>query len=324
MGEVTILRSGPRTTVQDLGRPGRRREGVSPGGALDLFAARIANLLVGNPENAALLEITLGGLRLRCDEERTMAWCGGEFSARIDAEGIPAGRPAVVRPGEELVLEMATAGCRAWLAIAGGIEAPLVLGSRATDLRSGFGGHEGRALQEGDRLSLGEESLRKAQGTARLASWSAPLEWSRRAGPRPLLRVVRGSEWDEFVPESQRAFFQETFTVSQKADRMGVRLEGAALRRTNDWELTSEAVAPGTVQVANDRQPIVLLGDCQTIGGYPKIAHVITVDLARAAQLRPNDSVRFREVSPAEAAALFLEREADLCRFRTGLALRAG
>ncbi len=322
MGAVTILRAGPLTTVQDLGRGGRRSEGVSLGGALDLFAARVANLLVGNPEDAALLEITLGGLRLRFDDERRIAWCGGTFRARIGDAEIPAGRPAVVRANEELEFERATAGCRAWLAIGGGIDVPRVLGSRSTDLRSGFGGFEGRALCEGDQLSLGEGSVGKADGL-RLASWSAPVEWARTARATPVLRVVCGSEWDEFVPEAQTAFLKQPFTVSQKADRMGARLEGTELRRTNDWELASEAVAPGTVQVANDRQPIVLLGDCQTIGGYPKIAHVITVDLPWAAQLRPNDSVRFREVTAAEASALFAERERDLQRFRVGLSLRA-
>ena len=122
--------------------------------------------------------------------------------------------------------------------------------------------------------------------------------------------------------EAQTGLLKQLFTVSEKVDRMGARLEGAALRRTNQWELPSEAVAPGTIQVAPDGQPIVLLGDCQTIGGYPKIAHVITVDLPRAAQLRPNDTVRFQEVTAAEASALFAEREKDLQRFRVGLSLR--
>jgi antagonist of KipI len=324
MGKVIVRRAGPLTTVQDLGREGRRQEGISLGGALDSFTARIVNLLVGNLENAALLEITLGGLRLFFEDERRIAWGGGAFRVRIGEEEIPAGRPAVVRPSEELEFEMAVAGCRAWLAIAGGIDVPLVLGSRSTDLRAGYGGHDGRALREGDRLSLGEGQFRKTDAAARLASWSAPPEWSRIVPSIPVLRVLRGSEWNEFISEAQVAFLNEPFMVSQKSDRMGARLEGAELRRTNDWELASEAVAPGAVQVANDRQPIVLLGDCQTIGGYPKIAHVITVDLPRAAQLRPNDTVRFREVSAAEATALFLEREGDLCRFRTGLTLRAG
>lgn len=323
MPGVTIRRAGPLTTVQDLGRTGRRRDGVSIGGALDLFAQRIANLLVGNREESALLETTLGGLRLRFEDERRVAWCGGAFTVRIANDNIPGGRPIVIRGGEELEFDLAERGCRAWLAVSGGIDVPLVLGSRATDLRSGFGGHEGRALRDGDHLSLGEAAAGPADAP-RMTSWSAPAEWTRTDRRSPILRIVHGSEWDEFTSEAQRAFLKEPFRISQKADRMGARLEGPELRRTNEWELASEAVTPGTVQVANDRQPIVLLGDCQTIGGYPKIAHVITVDLPVAAQLRPNDSVCFRAVAPAEAAALFRERERDLGRFRTGLQLRPG
>ena len=320
MGELTILRAGPLTSVQDLGRAARQ-EGVSAGGALDLCAARVANLLVGNPEEAALLEITLGGLRLRFDDDRGVAWCGGAFPARLAEMEFPAGRLAIVRQGEEIEFDAAGRGCRAWIAIAGGVDVPLVLGSRSTDFRSGFGGLEGRALCDRDRLSLGKASSPKAKA-ARLAPWSAPVEWTQTAGRIPVLRILRGSEWDEFVREAQVAFLSQPFTVSAKADRMGARLEGAELRRTNEWELPSEAVVPGTVQVAHDGQPIVLLGDCQTIGGYPKIAHVITVDLPQAVQLRPNDIVRFEEVTPRDAAALFAEREKDLQRFRVGLALR--
>ena len=150
------------------------------------------------------------------------------------------------------------------------------------------------------------------------------MEWAQTARHTTVLRVVEGSEWDEFVPEAQTDFLKERFTVTAKADRMGARLDGTELRRTNQWELPSEAVAPGAVQVAHDGQPILLLGDCQTIGGYPKIAHVITVDLPRAAQLRPNDTVRFQKVTVAEASILFAERERDLQRFRVGLSLRAG
>jgi antagonist of KipI len=320
MGEVTVRRAGPLTTVQDLGRARRRREGVSLGGALDPFAARVANLLVGNPEGAALLEITLGGSRLRFDDDRRVAWCGGAFPARIAKEEFPAGRPGFVRQGEELEFNSTERGGRAWIAIEGGIDVPLVLGSRSTDLRSAFGGLEGRALRDGDQISLGDVTRGKTDGP-RLAAWSAPVEWTQTSMRAPVLRVLRGSEWDEFVREAQTGLLKQVFTVSEKADRMGARLEGVALNRTNRWELPSEAVAPGTVQVAHDGQPIVLLGDCQTIGGYPKIAHVITVDLPRAAQLRPNDTVRFQEVTAAEARALFVEREKDLQRFRVGLSL---
>jgi antagonist of KipI len=322
MGQITVLRAGPLTSVQDLGRPRHRARGVSRGGALDLFAAQIANLLVANPAEAALLEVTLGGVRLRFNDPREVAWCGGDFAVQIAETRIPAGRPAIVRPGEELKIGGSQGGCRAWLAIAGGIEVSPVLGSRSTDLRSGFGGYAGRALRDGDELSLGNvAALRSATG--RFTSWGAPSEWVQTALRVSVLRVLRGAEWEMFTEEARRKFLQTPFTVSAQADRMGARLEGAELLRKNKREMLSEAVAPGTVQVANDGQPILLLGDCQTIGGYPKIAHVITVDLAPAAQLQPNDVVRFEEVTPAEASALFRERENDLQLFRVGLALRA-
>jgi len=322
MGQITILRAGPLTTVQDLGRAHHRHEGVSLGGALDRHAARIANLLVGNSETAALLEITLGRIRIRFEDERAIAWCGGEFKLEAGGATIPPGHLCRIDASDELEIAPGGDGCRAWIAIAGGIDVPLALGSRATDLRAGFGGWQGRALREGDELPLGEMSG-ALENSARISSWSAPLEWSQTASPHPILRVVRGSDWDEFTAASRAAFLGERFTVSSKCDRMGARLEGAPLSGARSRERLSEPVAPGTIQVPNDEQPILLLGDCQTIGGYPKIAHVITVDLPLAAQLRPNDSVRFREVTPAEAAAFFAERERDLQRFRTGLSLRA-
>ncbi|MEO8440355.1 MAG: biotin-dependent carboxyltransferase family protein [Spartobacteria bacterium] len=321
MAAISILQAGPLTSVQDLGRARRRREGIAVGGALDPLAARLTNLLVGNEEGSALLEITLGGLRLRFEDDRTVAWSGATLSARLGEGEIPAGRPAVVRAGEELEFGQASAGCRAWLAISGGIDVPLVLNSRSTDLRTGFGGYVGRALRDGDQISLGSASP-PGPRSPRLADWSATAEWTQTAVTAPVLRVVRGSEWDEFVREAQSSLLRESFTVSAKADRMGVRLEGPILKRANDWELPSEAVAPGTLQVAHDGQPILLLGDCQTIGGYPKIAHVITVDLPRAAQLRPGVTVRFQEITLAEATALFLERERSLQLFRVGLSLR--
>lgn len=321
MGQITVLRAGPLTSVQDVGRPQHRALGVSRGGALDLFAAQIANLLVANPAEAALLEVTLGGVRLRFNEPRGVAWCGGDFAVQIAETKIPAGRPAIVRPVEELKMGASQCGCRAWLAIAGGIEVPAVLGSRSTDLRSGFGGYAGRALQDGDELSLGKAAA--LSETGRVAPWGAPPEWAQTAMRAPILRVVRGAEWELFTQEARREFLQTPFTVSAQADRMGVRLEGAELSRKTKQEMLSEVVAPGTVQVANDGQPILLLGDCQTIGGYPKIAHVITVDLPAAAQLRPNDIVRFEEVTPAVAIALFVARENDLQLFRVGLGLRA-
>jgi antagonist of KipI len=321
MARLTIVRAGPLMTVQDLGRPDRRREGVSLGGALDRQAARITNLLVGNPEAAALLEITLGPAVLRFSDRRIIAWCGGDFPVRIADMEIPAGRAACVNADEELAVGPPRTGARAWLAVSGGIDVPLLLGSRSTDLRAGFGGLEGRALRDGDELPLGDAAP-IAQAN-RVAPWSAPADWMQTAARRPLLRVVRGSEWSDFVTAARAAFLGESFVVSSRSDRMGARLAGVELLRNQEVERLSEAVVPGTIQVPNDGQPIILLGDCQTVGGYPKIAHVITVDLPSAAQLRPNDNVRFREVTLAEAHALLVERESDLGRFRVGIRLRA-
>jgi antagonist of KipI len=321
MGKIGVVRAGPLTSVQDLGRPGHRALGVSHGGALDFRAAQIANLLVSNPAEAGLLEITLGAVQLRFADARRVAWCGGEFTVQIGETNVPAGRPAIVRPGELLKIGASPCGCRAWLAIGGGVEVPAVLGSRSTDLRSGFGGYKGRALQDGDELSLGKAPT-FAPETGRVAPWGAPPGWALTAMHIPILRVVRGAEWQRFEQRAREAFLETAFTVSAQADRMGVWLGGAELTRKNKREMLSEAVAPGTVQVANDEQPILLLGDCQTIGGYPRIAHVITVDLGAAAQLQPNDVVRFEEVTQTEASALFLERENDLQLFRIGLALR--
>lgn len=322
MEKITILRAGPLTTVQDLGRVAQRKAGVSVGGALDSHAARVANLLVGNPETDALLEIGPGKTRIRFYDERVIAWCGGEFQIRIGEADLPPGRVAFVRPEEELEIQPPERGCRAWIAFSGGIDLPLVLGSRATDLRGGFGGLEGRALRDGDDLPLGS-AARGRQNSGRIASWGAPAEWACPATRDPTLRVTRGMEWADFTTAAQTAFFQEAFTVSTKVDRMGARLEGPELRRVSEAELLSAAVTPGTIQVPNDGQPILLLGDCQTIGGYPKIAHVITVDHPTSAQLRPNDSVRFQEVSLEEARELFVSRENDLARFRLGLSFRA-
>ena len=350
---VPVLSAGFLTSVQDLGRTGFRQSGVSIGGALDTHALRVANALVGNKGNAAGLELTLGKLQLRYEDQRIVAWCGGPFTVRIGGEDLPPGHAGLVRKGEELTMTAPSAGARAWLAISGGIDVPLVLASRSTDLRGNFGGHEGRSLGDGDVLPLGDPALiltlsrgekelplpegeglgegqrfsriaarvKKVFGERRIGEWSAPAPWAAMAHRDRFLRIVKGANWDRFTPDAQASLATASFTVTSDSDRMGARLDGPKLDRNDESDLLSEAVAPGTLQVPPNGKPILLLGDCQTIGGYPKIAHVITVDLPIAAQLWPGDAVRFQEVSLSEAQDLLREREEDFARFRIGLEL---
>jgi antagonist of KipI len=319
---AVVTRAGFLTSVQDLGRTGFRQFGVSTSGALDSFALRVANLLVGNDEGAAGLEITLGGLQLRFEDERIVAWCGGEFDVQIGSRALPAGHVAHLQAGDELKFGRAQIGCRCWLAISGGIDVPVVLGSRSTDLRANFGGLESRRLRDGDQLSLGEFRQSETAAAAGISSWSAPHDWASPASRHPSLRFIRGVDWNRFNDVTIQRFTQHEFTVSPDSDRMGVRFDGSELKREDETDLISEAVAPGTIQVPPSGKPILLLGDCQTIGGYPKIAHVITVDLGIAAQLRAGDGVRFSEVTLQDAHRLLMERERDLERFRIGLSLQ--
>jgi antagonist of KipI len=331
--KVFVRSAGFLTSVQDLGRIGHRQSGISIGGALDSHALRVANALVGNEDSAAGLEATLGNLRLRFDDQRVVAWCGGAFTVRVGQENLPPGHAALVAKDEEVVMTAPQAGSRAWLAISAGIDVPPVLGSRATDLRGNFGGHQGRALRDGDELPLGANERRFTNrradkngdldmATPWISEWSAPTPWAAMAHRDRILRIVRGSNWDRFTPDAHSALGTAPFTVTFDSDRMAARLDGPGLLRRDQSDLLSEAVTPGTLQVPPNGKPILLLGDCQTIGGYPKIAHVITIDLPIAAQLWPGDLVRFYEISLAEAHALLRERETDFARFRVGLSLQ--
>ena len=322
--KANARRAGFLTTIQDAGRFGFRGLGVSSGGALDSFALRVANSLVGNDPAAAGLEMTLGGLELAFTDERIVAWCGGDFDVQVGSVKVPAGHAALIHSGEELKFGRATIGCRSWLALSGGVDVPIVLESRSTDLRARFGGLDGRALRDGDEISLAENSkdtgiLIDKLKSKRISDWKPAHDWSSPAVAVPVLRFVRGADWNRFDDLAIERFTNESFTVSSESDRMGVRLEGVQLGRKEAGDLTSEAVAPGTIQVPPGGQPILLLGDCQTIGGYPKIAHVITVDHPIAAQLRAGDRVRFREISLMKAHQVLLDRAHRFEQFRCGL-----
>lgn len=301
---LTVIRAGMLTTVQDLGRRGHRADGVPLGGAVDAFALRLVNLLVGNAEEAAGLEFTLVGPELEFSAATTIAVGGGDFG------GPPRWQPVRVRAGERVKFGPARSGCRGYLALAGGIDVPAVLGSRGTYLRGKLGGLDGRALRDGDVLRAADLA-REVVGRWHIDERILPAYTA-----APTVRVVRGAQAGEF----DGTLTDGEFKVTAKADRMGVRLAGPAVGRSGGAELVSATVVPGTVQVPPDGQPIVLLADAQTIGGYPQIAHVASVDLPLVAQLRPGDTVRFTEVPLAAAHELVLTREHALAMLREGLA----
>jgi antagonist of KipI len=326
-----ILRPGLLTTVQDLGRTGYQQDGVVVSGAMDATALRVANLLVGNDEHAAGLEITVLGPRIRFGADHLVALTGADCAPTLNGEPVGQNRAVWVAAGAELALGAARAGCRAYLAVAGGVAVPPVLGSRSTYLRAGFGGLAGRALQTGDELSVGTPSTSSTRLAHRLAHPAAGWAQARFTPgpdlcpvprPAPVVRALRGPEYAWFAAGSQRAFWREPFTISPAADRMGYRLQGPPLARHNDAELLSSAVAFGTVQVPAGGQPIVLMADHQTTGGYPRLAQVISADFSVLAQARPGQALHFWEVSLAQAQALYLAQERRLQALARGLTLR--
>jgi antagonist of KipI len=295
---LTVVQPGLFTTIQDLGRPGHRAAGVPLSGAADPVSLRLANLLVGNPEDAAALECTLLGPTLRFERDSVMALVGGDFP------GWPGNAATRVPAGTVITLGHATAGCRGYLAVAGGIVVEPVLGSRSTLVAAGLGGLGGRPLRAGDRLAAG------AAGGGQRAAGQLAVQPHR--GPC-VLRIIPGEQAEVFAV----AAWSRNFRVSSRSDRMGVRLEGASLPGAGAFAgMGSVAVFPGTVQVPPDGQPIVLLADAQTIGGYPVLGQVIRADLPRAAQLRPGDHVRLEPVTLAEAHVALRHQEAAIREVR--------
>jgi antagonist of KipI len=324
-----VLRPGLLTTVQDGGRPGLQRHGVVVGGALDDFALRVANLLVGNAARAAGLEITLLGPALRLAADHLLALGGADLTAMLDGEPVPPWRAFAAAAGSTLSFRGPVSGARAYLAVAGGVDVPPVLGGRGTDLRAGFGGLDGRPLRAGDTVPAGTAAtaaaaLRAAllRGGRRVAAWGAGPGLLPRYAAEPVVRVLPGPEHDLFTAASRAALVEASFEVRPQSDRMGYRLGGPRLELADPLELVSSPVTAGTVQVPAGGQPIVLLADRQTTGGYPRIAHVVTVDLPLLAQAPPGAAVRFRAIGLAEAQRLWLERERDLRTFAEAVRLR--
>ena len=304
---LTVLRPGLLTTVQDLGRWGSQALGVPVAGPMDTFAHRLANALVGNAADAATLEVTLLGPELRAERALLVAVAGAEFALTVDGRPVPHQTAVALAPGAVLRFGARQGGSRAYLAVAGGIDTPSVLGSRSTHLVSGMGGLDGRALVSGDALPVGASASAVAPRGARPFTRPSTVA-------RPTLRVMLGPQDAWFSRQSVEALLHEVFRVSTKSNRMGFRLEGPALAAVRQEEPLSEPVPFGAIQVPAGGAPILLMADRQTAGGYPKIATVISADLPVAGQLGPGDVLTFVACTRAEAHAALIARERELLR----------
>jgi antagonist of KipI len=315
---IHVVKAGAQTTVQDRGRFGFGRLGVGNAGALDPYSAQIANLLVGNRPDAALLEITLVGPTLRFEAATRCALTGAECDVWIDTESVPGWRWIDVPRGATLRIGPCRRGARAYLAIAGGIDVAPVLGSRATDLRGAFGGLEGRALKAGDVLPIGPTD------SAQVACMRVARRW---VDPRPALDLERDAVAHVLPGRDPLArpnsLFGASRTVAVASNRQALRLEGPDLELAHARECVSEPVVPGTIQLPPDGQPILLLGDAQTIGGYPVIGVVAQADLARLAQCRAGDTIHLQRSDAVEARALWRAQQIQLAKIDLALSRSA-
>ena len=305
--DLEILSPGFMTTVQDEGRFGYQAYGVSPAGPMDARAFHLADLLAGNAQNTAALELCVTGPEIRVNTNTTVALCGADFGMRIDGVPVPSYAGVPVQKGQVISFTPAKRGRYGYLAFRGGIYVPEVMGSRATLMKNQLGGVSGRKLAAGDRLKLGFGLL--AGGALRRLSAEVPAAKEETV----TLRVVKGPQDDMFTKESLRYFFNHGAVVTDACDRQGARLQARPLEFTGAKDIVSDGISFGAIQVPGDGQPILLLSDRQTTGGYAKLGTVITADLGKAGQLQPGQQVRFVEVSPETAELIYL-REYEALR----------
>lgn len=324
---ITIIHPGLMATVQDRGRFGSQRYGVIVSGAADLMSHRLANILVGNDENAATMEVTMFQTAFRFNEETLFAITGANLRPLLNGKEVPMWRPLLAQPDDELRFQAPLEGSRAYVSFAGGLLVPAILNSKSTYLRAHIGGWKGRALQRGDTIPFGLLHAQNEQ-MKRYVLEHTSISWSIRHSEfvsfekKRVIRFTEGLQYEAFTEDAKLALEQTTYTMTAQSDRMGCRLSGEPLRLKRQKELLSEAVTAGTIQIPNNGLPIVLLADRQTTGGYPKIGQVISVDLPRVAQLRPGETIQFKKITVQEAERLYLEREWLLHQLQIGIALK--
>lgn len=327
--DVEVLHAGMFTTVQDLGRSHYQQYGVPVGGAMDKNALRMINMLVGNEENEAGLEMTIMGPKLLIKKTTLLAIGGSDMEPLLNGKRIPLWRPILAEEGSMLCFGKVKSGCRTYVTFAGGIHIDRTMGSKSTYIRAAIGGIEGRMLKKGDYFQLGEQSEMASRfiedlqkGEHIKTKWAISSSVRPKYKKDPKLRVITDFEYDQFKEESKKAFFTKEYKVSNYADRMGYRVEGEVLNRIEEKEILSSPVTFGTIQVPNGGQPIILMADRQTTGGYPRIGNIISVDLPLLAQLKPGDYVSFEKITLEEAEQLYIEQEVNMNLLKKFIALR--
>lgn len=310
---ITVLNPGLLTSVQDAGRIGYQQFGVSVSGVMDPRAMKVANILVGNEDNEAVLECTMMGPQLRFDVDNIIAITGGDLGPTLDGQPVANYAALAVRAGQTLRFAALRSGCRAYIAFAGGLDIPPVMGSRSTYMKAKIGGFEGRKLQKGDVLGF------------RAPKADLPNLDQRRTAPEfapqqeYAVRVLMGPQDDLFTPAGIQTFLSETYVVTNEFDRMGCRMEGAVIEHVNGGDIISDGIAFGAIQVPTAGKPIIMLADRQTTGGYTKIANVITADFRIIGQLKGGDRVRFVKTDIETARAELLAERDALRKLREAL-----
>ena len=311
----TVEQPGALTTIQDEGRFGYQASGVSPAGPMDHKAYHLANILVGNKMTAAGLEVTLTGPTLRFNKETVIAVTGADITPKLNGKDLPMYTAAHVSAGDVLSFGARKNGCRAYIAFAGGIDEPKVMGSCATDIKNSLGGYNGRALKCGDEIALADIDIAKVN-TAPVVS--SEIFKERYDENEIVLRVITGPQDDRFTRKGIRDFFNFPATVTEKSDRQGIRLECDPLELVTDANIISDGISLGAIQVANDGKPIILLADRQSVGGYAKIGNVIYEDIPKLAQVLPGCRIRFVQVSAELAEELYIRHITMMKKLEAG------
>lgn len=313
-----VIKAGMLSTIQDLGRYGYQKSGIIVSGAMDKLALRTGNLLLGNKEEEAGLEVTLIGPVLLFEEAQLIILTGADLSPSIDGAPLTMWRPVHIPKGSILTFGKPASGCRAYLSVAGGFKIKPVLGSCATYLQAGIGGWEGRALKPGDRIPFRQACKDKGK-----FNWTPDLKLYPNLDKQGV-RVIAGPEFGLFTKESTEAFFGQEFSISKENNRMGYRLDGPGIHQAKTEEMLSSAVTFGTIQVPQQGKPIILMADCQTTGGYPRIAQVITADLSILAQKQTGSQIKFELITLAEAQKYLQQQEQQIQQLKHTISLKYG